>query len=73
MKNAVVHSVECSFLLLGTRYLQPRRSHLLPKATAWVVCVCVCVIVSVLLASNVVDRGFKSRSGQCKYYKIGIC
>ena len=30
------------------------------------------VMVSVL-ASNVVDRGFESRSGQIKDYKIGIC
>jgi hypothetical protein len=30
------------------------------------------VMVSVL-ASSVVDRGFESRSGQTKYYKIGIC
>ena len=26
-----------------------------------------------VLASNVVDRGFKPRSGQTKDYKIGIC
>jgi hypothetical protein len=26
-----------------------------------------------VLASSVVDRGFESRSGQTKYYKIGIC
>ena len=31
-----------------------------------------CVIVSVLVLS-VVDRGFESRSGQTKDYKIGIC
>ena len=30
------------------------------------------VMVSVL-ASSVVDRGFEPRSGQTKYYKIGIC
>jgi hypothetical protein len=30
------------------------------------------VMISVL-ASNVVDRGFESLSGQIKYYKIGIC
>ena len=30
------------------------------------------VMVSVL-ASSEVDRGFESRSGQTKYYKIGIC
>jgi len=30
------------------------------------------VMVS-LLASSCVDRGFKSRSGQTKDYKIGIC
>ena len=30
------------------------------------------VIVSVL-ASSAVDRGFESRSGQIKDYKIGIC
>ena len=30
------------------------------------------VMVSVL-ASSVVDRGFKPRSGQIKDYKIGIC
>ena len=30
------------------------------------------VMVSVL-ASSSVDRGFESRSGQTKYYKIGIC
>jgi hypothetical protein len=27
----------------------------------------------VLLASSAVDRGFEPRSGQIKYYKIGIC
>ena len=26
-----------------------------------------------VLASNAVDRGFESRSGQAKDYKIGIC
>jgi hypothetical protein len=26
-----------------------------------------------VLASSVVDRGFKPRSGQTKYYEIGIC
>ena len=26
-----------------------------------------------VLASNAVDRGFESRSGQTKDYKIGIC
>jgi hypothetical protein len=27
----------------------------------------------VVLASSAVDRGFESRSGQIKNYKIGIC
>ena len=26
-----------------------------------------------VLASSAADRGFESRSGQTKYYKIGIC
>ena len=26
-----------------------------------------------VLDSNAVDRGFEPRSGQTKYYKIGIC
>ena len=37
------------------------------------ICIAIgCVIVS-MFASRAVDRGFEPRSGQRKYYKIGIC
>ena len=34
---------------------------------------CIGGIMVSVLALNVVDRGFESRSGQIKDYKIGIC
>jgi hypothetical protein len=30
-------------------------------------------VMVIVLASSVVDRGFRSRSGQTKDYQIGIC
>ena len=37
------------------------------------ICIAIgCVMVS-MFASRAVDRGFEPRSGQRKYYKIGIC
>jgi hypothetical protein len=34
---------------------------------------CISGVMVSMLASNAVDRGFKPRSGQTKYYEIGIC
>ena len=33
----------------------------------------ICGVMISVLASNAVDHGFESRSGQTKDYKIGIC
>ena len=61
--NILCRSLELIVGLSTSRNLTPLSTYIAPQRG---------VMVS-MLASSAVDRGFDSRSGQIKDYKIGIC